>query len=73
MRLVEADPSESGFQPQLIYMRNETLTKEDQSELNPHVISNSSILGTFVVVFIQGLSIEVLFFIPLLNLAKNAL
>ena len=52
MRLVEADPSENGFQPQLIYMRNETLTKEDQSELNPHVISNSSILGTFVIVFI---------------------
>ena len=44
MRLVEADPSENGFQPQLIYMRNDTLTKEDQSKLNPHTISNSSIL-----------------------------
>ena len=33
-------------------MMNETLIKVDQIELNPHVISNSSILGTFFIIFI---------------------
>ena len=53
MQLVEANPFEQGFQPQLIYIRNETLTKANQAEFDAHAISNSSVLGILVVVFVS--------------------